>query len=288
MADIDLKGYGPDRHSISSARPRTVRSPASSTAITRPYRTSGRSRDFGGYLGLFGLVEGLEARIENLTLADPNIASETGRYVGTLIGALRRRDGVELPRAGRRRPGNELRRRPRRQERRRHDHRLHRRGGRPGHVEAGRVDRPELLRPDRAMPDRGRGAGARIILLGRRPDRREPGGDGEELPGLLHRGRRPQRRRSARREPLGHGRSLLRRGHGARGHVRRRASWAQQRRNRQRLLRDGRCEGHHLRRRPGRVQRAGLSLHRVQAGHHRSLPCHRPRLGRELPAAWSG
>jgi len=44
------------------------------------------SSEFGSYLGLFGLVDANEARIQNVTLRDPNVVSEVGRYVGALVG----------------------------------------------------------------------------------------------------------------------------------------------------------------------------------------------------------
>jgi hypothetical protein len=44
------------------------------------------ANEFGGYLGLFGLVDAVEARILNVTLTDPNVVSEAGRYVGALVG----------------------------------------------------------------------------------------------------------------------------------------------------------------------------------------------------------
>jgi hypothetical protein len=40
------------------------------------------------YLALFGLVDGAAARIVNLTLRDPNVASEGGRYVAALVGLI--------------------------------------------------------------------------------------------------------------------------------------------------------------------------------------------------------
>ncbi len=88
MADIDLKEYGPDEFPVigtSEDGPFTGVFDGNHKTISNLRQF----RDFGGYVGLFGLVEGLEARIENLTLADPNIASETGRYLGSLAGSLR-------------------------------------------------------------------------------------------------------------------------------------------------------------------------------------------------------
>jgi len=40
------------------------------------------------YLGMFGLVDAAGARIVNLTLLDPNVAGDSGRYVAALIGLL--------------------------------------------------------------------------------------------------------------------------------------------------------------------------------------------------------
>lgn len=45
--------------------------------------------DYAGYLGLFGLVDGDEARIANLALIRPSVHSDTGRYIGALAGFLR-------------------------------------------------------------------------------------------------------------------------------------------------------------------------------------------------------
>jgi hypothetical protein len=87
MADIDLKAWDPAQsHVIGS-----VDAGSFTGVFDGNHKTLSNFRqasDFSGYLGLFGLVEGLDARIENLTLADPNVASETGRYVGALVGSL--------------------------------------------------------------------------------------------------------------------------------------------------------------------------------------------------------
>jgi hypothetical protein len=48
-----------------------------------------RSGTYESYLGLFGLVDGGHARVENLMLADPNVAAGIGRYVGAMVGFLR-------------------------------------------------------------------------------------------------------------------------------------------------------------------------------------------------------
>jgi len=40
------------------------------------------------YVGLFGYVEGEHARVMHLTLTDPNVSSEFGRYVAPLVGYL--------------------------------------------------------------------------------------------------------------------------------------------------------------------------------------------------------
>jgi hypothetical protein len=46
--------------------------------------------DGSSYIGLFGVVGGDEARIVNLTLLDPNVVDESGRYVGALAGHFSR------------------------------------------------------------------------------------------------------------------------------------------------------------------------------------------------------
>ena len=40
------------------------------------------------YLGMFGIVDAAEARIVNVTLLDPNVAGDNGRYVAALVGLL--------------------------------------------------------------------------------------------------------------------------------------------------------------------------------------------------------
>jgi hypothetical protein len=40
------------------------------------------------YLGLFGIVDAAEARIVNVTLLDPDVAGDNGRYVAALVGLL--------------------------------------------------------------------------------------------------------------------------------------------------------------------------------------------------------
>jgi hypothetical protein len=47
------------------------------------------STDWTRYLGLFGFVDGENARIANVTLLDPNITIETGQYTGALVGFIR-------------------------------------------------------------------------------------------------------------------------------------------------------------------------------------------------------
>jgi hypothetical protein len=87
MADIDLSGYrGTDFHRIG-----TPDDGAFSGTFDGNYKTifnfqwSGYAR----YFGLFGLVDGTEARVMNLTLMDPNVATDGGQYVGALVGLLR-------------------------------------------------------------------------------------------------------------------------------------------------------------------------------------------------------
>lgn len=87
-ADIDLKAWDPTEAHIIG----TVDDGPFTGVFDGNHKTIANFRqlsDFSGYLGLFGLVEGLDARIENLTLADPNVASEAGRYIGALVGSLR-------------------------------------------------------------------------------------------------------------------------------------------------------------------------------------------------------
>ena len=87
MADIDLQAYGPGEFHIigtSEDGPFTGAFDGNHRIVSNLQQVS----DFGGYLGLFGIVGGLDARIENLTVAAPNIASEVGRYLGSLIGSL--------------------------------------------------------------------------------------------------------------------------------------------------------------------------------------------------------
>jgi hypothetical protein len=88
MADIDLDVWEPTEPHVIG----TVDDGPFTGVFDGNHKTVSNFRqisDFGGYLGLFGLVEGQEARIENLTLVDPNLASETGRYIGALAGSLR-------------------------------------------------------------------------------------------------------------------------------------------------------------------------------------------------------
>lgn len=40
------------------------------------------------YLAMFGIVDGAEARIVNVTLLDPNVAGDGGRYVAALVGLI--------------------------------------------------------------------------------------------------------------------------------------------------------------------------------------------------------
>jgi hypothetical protein len=87
MADIDLQAYGPDEFHIIGTLddgPFTGVFHGNHKRISNLRRTS----DLGGYLGLFGVIEGQDARIENLTLAAPDIANEMGRYLGSLVGSL--------------------------------------------------------------------------------------------------------------------------------------------------------------------------------------------------------
>ncbi|MBP7052351.1 MAG: hypothetical protein KBE65_15165 [Phycisphaerae bacterium] len=87
MADLDLQKYGPTEfHMIG-----TVEEGPFTGVFLGNHKTISnfrRSDEEGGYSGLFGLVEGDGARIENLTLAYPDIACCYGRYIGALVGDL--------------------------------------------------------------------------------------------------------------------------------------------------------------------------------------------------------
>ncbi len=45
--------------------------------------------EWGWYVGLFGIVEGEQASIMNLTLVNPRVATDIGSYAGTLVGFAR-------------------------------------------------------------------------------------------------------------------------------------------------------------------------------------------------------
>jgi hypothetical protein len=48
-----------------------------------------RLRAYDSYVGLFGIVDGEDAQIKNVTLSGPQVHSETGRYIAALVGLLR-------------------------------------------------------------------------------------------------------------------------------------------------------------------------------------------------------
>ncbi|OHB62346.1 MAG: hypothetical protein A2Y76_00230 [Planctomycetes bacterium RBG_13_60_9] len=88
MADIDLAGSGePEFHRIGTPEdgPFTGTFDGNCRTISNLHWSSEWKR----YLGLFGLVDGEQARIANLTLVDPNIAVEVGQYIGALAGFIR-------------------------------------------------------------------------------------------------------------------------------------------------------------------------------------------------------
>lgn len=88
MADIDLARYGPGELSIIG----TPESGAFTGVFDGNYRTISNFRcssEFGSYIGLFGLVDGTDARIENVTLVDPSVTTVMGRYAAALVGLLR-------------------------------------------------------------------------------------------------------------------------------------------------------------------------------------------------------
>jgi len=87
MADIDLKEYGlGEFHVIGASEDAPFRGVFDGNGKT--ISNLQLAREFGGYLGLFGLVSGEGARIENLTLVNPGVVSEIGRYAGALAGGL--------------------------------------------------------------------------------------------------------------------------------------------------------------------------------------------------------
>lgn len=86
MADIDLAG-----HTASEFVTIGNYDVPFSGVFDGNCRTISNLRQVGEYLdcpGLFGIVDGWQARVENLTLADPNVVNGLGRYVGALIGQL--------------------------------------------------------------------------------------------------------------------------------------------------------------------------------------------------------
>ena len=84
-ADIDMKSIGP-----AQLRPTGTTTDGPFTGVfDGNYKTISHLRlssDSGNYLGLFGLVDAPEAQIANVTLLDPNVVGEAGRYVGALVG----------------------------------------------------------------------------------------------------------------------------------------------------------------------------------------------------------
>lgn len=86
MADIDL-GNQPDFPVIGT----TDEGPFSGVFDGNQKAISGLQQrsEYEGYRGLFGLVDGDEARIANLALIRPSVRSDTGRYIGAMAGFLR-------------------------------------------------------------------------------------------------------------------------------------------------------------------------------------------------------
>jgi len=88
MADIDLSGYrGTEFNRIGTPD----EGPFTGT-FDGNYRTVSNFQwlsEWTRYLGLFGFVEGDQARIMNVTLIAPSVAIEIGQYVGALAGFLR-------------------------------------------------------------------------------------------------------------------------------------------------------------------------------------------------------
>ncbi len=87
MANIDLRDLG-------STPFRRIGTPQGGPFVgvfDGNYKTISNLRLYSedeSYLGMFGIVDGAEARIVNMTLVDPNVASEGGRYVGALVGLI--------------------------------------------------------------------------------------------------------------------------------------------------------------------------------------------------------
>lgn len=88
MADIDLSGYrGMDFNRIG-----TPEDGPFTGVFDGDYRTISNfqwSSEWTRYVGLFGFIEGEQARVMNVTLVAPSVATEIGQYAGALAGFLR-------------------------------------------------------------------------------------------------------------------------------------------------------------------------------------------------------
>jgi len=88
MADIDLSGYRQSQfHRIGTPED----GPFTGT-FDGNYRTISNfqwSSEWSRYVGLFGLVEGEQASITNVTLVNPSVTTEMGAYVAALAGLVR-------------------------------------------------------------------------------------------------------------------------------------------------------------------------------------------------------
>jgi len=87
MADIDLRDLG----STPFRRIGTPQGGSFAGVFDGNHKAISNLRLYSedeSYLGMFGLVDAAGARIANLTLLDPNVAGDSGRYVAALVGLL--------------------------------------------------------------------------------------------------------------------------------------------------------------------------------------------------------
>jgi len=86
-ANIDMRNVSPTQYKrIGTPEDRPFRG-----VFDGNYKTISNFRlhsEEGSYLGLFGIVDGASARIVNVTLLDPDVAGDNGRYVGALVGLV--------------------------------------------------------------------------------------------------------------------------------------------------------------------------------------------------------
>jgi hypothetical protein len=88
MADIDLSGYRQSEfHRIGT--PEHGRFTGTFDGNYRTISNFQWSREWDRYVGLFGIVEGEQAVVKNVTLVNPSVTSDIGAYVGALVGVVR-------------------------------------------------------------------------------------------------------------------------------------------------------------------------------------------------------